>query len=160
MKMIRVKSSNIDAIGHESGVLEVHFKSGARYRYAGVSVAEWTKFKQSESKGVHFAQHIKTKGYEVTNVTPQKGDKAKAVITAVLMLLAPISAHGQQPTPVPYTIEPAVHGQLMQYLSQQPYQFAAPIVALLNQLQQAAQQVAAMKPPEAVNAPEATPSVK
>ncbi len=61
--VIPVKSSGLKAIDHDPATktLTVEFASGARYHYAGVSAQEHAKLMQAESKGAHFAAHIRDK---------------------------------------------------------------------------------------------------
>lgn len=46
-----VKSSNIDAIGHEGTTLAVKFKSGGTYHYYGVSKEQFDGLHKAESIG-------------------------------------------------------------------------------------------------------------
>lgn len=41
MKRIPVKSSAVKSIGYEDGVLEVEYASGGRYRFTGISQAQY-----------------------------------------------------------------------------------------------------------------------
>jgi len=59
MDMLKVDSSNIEAIGWEDEVLEVKFKKGGLYRYTGVPKLLWNAFKGSESKGKFFHRKIR-----------------------------------------------------------------------------------------------------
>lgn len=59
MQMQPVSSSNIEAIGYESGTLHVRFKGGATYAYSGVPFGIWEDFRDSVSKGSYFAAYIK-----------------------------------------------------------------------------------------------------
>lgn len=56
-----IESSNIRDAGYDaaSGVLEVTFKSGKRYRYPNVSPGTFSEFMTAESKGRYFANVIK-----------------------------------------------------------------------------------------------------
>jgi len=56
-----VKSSNIEAIGHEGDTLAVRFKGGKVYHYAGVSAEEFDGLCGAESCGSHFAKNIRAK---------------------------------------------------------------------------------------------------
>ena len=57
-----VESSNIQAIGHDGiAALVVQFKGGARYLYLGVDRRTMDAFRESPSKGAHFAANIKAK---------------------------------------------------------------------------------------------------
>lgn len=57
MQMTPVQSSNIAAIGYdaEAQALEVHFKSGGRYRYSGVPQHVHQLLMESRSKGKAFS---------------------------------------------------------------------------------------------------------
>jgi lysyl-tRNA synthetase class 2 len=61
MQRQQVESSNIQDAGFDAntGVLEVTFKSGKRYRYHGVSPERFTEFMNAPSKGSFFAREIK-----------------------------------------------------------------------------------------------------
>jgi len=72
MERIPVKSSQISGIGWEPrpqiegdpvpgtiGTLEIEFTSKAIYQYANVPYVEYRKFLAAESKGHHFAVHIR-----------------------------------------------------------------------------------------------------
>jgi hypothetical protein len=58
-----VKSSNIEAIGHdpETQTLHVHFKGGGAYHYSDVPAPKYQALMDAPSKGSHFAQHIRGK---------------------------------------------------------------------------------------------------
>ena len=57
-----VSSSNIASIGHEpeSNTLEVEFKNGHVYRYAGVSAEVHRDLMNAGSIGSHFHKHIRS----------------------------------------------------------------------------------------------------
>lgn len=59
MDLTRVKSSNVDAVGYDDGVLEVHFRNGARYRYAGVEAEEYDALLKADSVGRFLNERIK-----------------------------------------------------------------------------------------------------
>ena len=59
MQLVKVESSNIEAIGHEGNVLRVEFKTGAAYDYKGVPAEVHRDLMQSNSKGRFLDQHIK-----------------------------------------------------------------------------------------------------
>lgn len=64
MKMIKVESSNIHAIGHESGVLRVEFKDKngvptGSYDYKNFLPEDYAALSVADSKGRHFARKIK-----------------------------------------------------------------------------------------------------
>lgn len=62
-EMTPVESSNIAAIGHDAAANELHvrFTSGAHYVYPGVDADAAGAFHGAESKGSHFAKHIRAK---------------------------------------------------------------------------------------------------
>jgi KTSC domain len=61
--MIRtpVESSSIKSVGYEADTetLEIEFCSGAIYQYAGVNQLSYDLFRAAESKGHHFAVHLR-----------------------------------------------------------------------------------------------------
>lgn len=61
LTMERVKSSNIDAIGHDarSNELHVRFTSGATYVYQDVHRLYYQKMLEAPSAGSYHADHIK-----------------------------------------------------------------------------------------------------
>ena len=61
MERFEVKSSTIHTIGFDAKakILEVTFNSGATYQYTGVSKEVADAFLNAESKGSHFAIHIR-----------------------------------------------------------------------------------------------------
>jgi hypothetical protein len=72
MEMVKVKSSNISAIGFESTsdrhaglantvTLRIEFSHGASYDYKAVPKIVFSEFVQSESKGKFFHANIKDK---------------------------------------------------------------------------------------------------
>lgn len=68
MNMQPVQSSNIRAIGYDPSTrdMEVHFRSGARYRYHGVDADAHEAFLNSPeegSHGKHFHRYVRA-GYE------------------------------------------------------------------------------------------------
>lgn len=64
-----VESSNIKSIGYdgESRTLEVAFLNGGVYRYADVPATSYAALMAAESKGSHFAAHIRPH-YRATKV--------------------------------------------------------------------------------------------
>ena len=62
ISMTSVKSSQIKAIGYDapSMTLEVHFNSGARYRYHGVPADIHEGLLKAPSVGKYFGLHIKS----------------------------------------------------------------------------------------------------
>lgn len=60
MKITPVKSSNIEAIGHDpvSQTLHVKFKNGSHYTYEGVSAEKHNALDKAESVGKHLNAHI------------------------------------------------------------------------------------------------------
>lgn len=61
MERIAVDSSQIAAVGHDplADVMEIQFRTGGVYRYAGVSLALFRGFLSAESHGKFFGEHIK-----------------------------------------------------------------------------------------------------
>lgn len=67
--MVEVESSQIHSIGHdpETNTLAIRFfrgygrdqKPGSIYHYQNFGAAEFEAFRNAESKGKHFGQHIK-----------------------------------------------------------------------------------------------------
>lgn len=57
-----VTSSNIASIAHDpaTSTLEVQFKNGGRYQYAGVDARTHAALMAADSIGAHFHQHIKS----------------------------------------------------------------------------------------------------
>ena len=60
LKLIEVISSNIEAIGYENGVIEVHFHSGGVYRFLHVPKDVFDAFLEAPSKGHFFHQYVKS----------------------------------------------------------------------------------------------------
>lgn len=81
MKLTPVKSSNINAIGHDKAASElyVEFKNGKTFIYKDVSQTDALKLFQAESVGKHFNQFIKAVkvGAEVTSDKPEMTDAEK-----------------------------------------------------------------------------------
>lgn len=61
MKMTRVASSNINAIGYSEALKQLHveFKGGKTFAYTDVSKEEFAALTAAPSTGKHFVQHIK-----------------------------------------------------------------------------------------------------
>lgn len=61
MKMDRVASSNIKAVGFENGEMRIEFMNGSTYAYTGPRVEEhYQAIMKAESAGKYLAQHIRT----------------------------------------------------------------------------------------------------
>lgn len=62
-KMVPVKSSNIEAIGHDPKANELHvkFKDGGHYIYADAAADHHNSMLNAESVGSYFHAHIKGK---------------------------------------------------------------------------------------------------
>jgi len=56
-----VKSSNVEAVGHEGGDLFIRFKGGAVYHYEGVSKAVYENALKAPSIGSFVATQIRGK---------------------------------------------------------------------------------------------------
>jgi len=66
MQRESVDSSNIKSVGYDSeaSILEVEFKRGAIYQYAGVPSSVYEELMSAKSAGKYFAAHIaKTYNY-------------------------------------------------------------------------------------------------
>ena len=63
MKMTKVNSTDIRAVGYESNTrtLQIEFLRGGTYVYANVSEKVYSNLLRAESKGVFFREHIRTK---------------------------------------------------------------------------------------------------
>jgi hypothetical protein len=61
MQMHPVKSSHIEAVGHEGEVMHVRFKGGRTYSYDGVTPEGFRKLKEAPSVGKHL-QKMNVKG--------------------------------------------------------------------------------------------------
>lgn len=61
MKMIKVESSNVDAVGYENAVLVVRFVNGSVYSYSDVPEEVYDSMLNAESKGKYLCQKIKGK---------------------------------------------------------------------------------------------------
>lgn len=61
MKMTKVASSNINAIGYSEALKQLHveFKNGKTFAYTDVSKEEFSALTAAPSTGKHFIQHIK-----------------------------------------------------------------------------------------------------
>lgn len=61
---IRVESTSLAAVAYDNARahLEIEFRSGARYRYAGVPADVFTRLVEAESKGRFFNEHVRS-GY-------------------------------------------------------------------------------------------------
>ena len=59
--MTKVKSTQIESIGHAGDTLAVKFRSGGTYHYHDVSAAQFAEFQKAESLGQHLHKHIKPK---------------------------------------------------------------------------------------------------
>ena len=65
-----VNSSSLASVGHdpETNTLEIEFKNGGVYRYAGVSAEDHAALIGSSSIGAHFHQRIRNGGFVTTKV--------------------------------------------------------------------------------------------
>lgn len=59
MELQPVKSSNIDAVGHEGDVLTVQFRNGVKYRYSGVPADTFENLMKADSIGKFVNSEIK-----------------------------------------------------------------------------------------------------
>lgn len=62
MDMIPVSSSNVESIGYEDGVIEVHFHNGYAYRYPNCSEELFSQFLNASSKGSFVHKYLKGRG--------------------------------------------------------------------------------------------------
>ena len=60
MEMIKVESSNVEAVGYENCMLVVRYANGT-YAYSDVPRTEYTNLLESVSKGSYIASNIKGK---------------------------------------------------------------------------------------------------
>ena len=69
-----VKSSNIDAVGHNASDrrLTVKFKNGTQHTYDNVSREDYDALVNAKSVGSHFAQHIRNRGGVATKAKPKR----------------------------------------------------------------------------------------
>ncbi len=76
--MIRqtVESSNIKALGYDlaAGILEVEFRNGGIYQYAGVGAELYGNLLEADSKGRFLNQEIKGR-FEVEKMPPEDEEK-------------------------------------------------------------------------------------
>ena len=82
IKRVKVKSSNIEEIGHDelSGVIEVKFKGGAVWQYpGGFDRHTFEAFRDAESVGKFFRSEIYPRLHrqDHINVTQNEDDTAK-----------------------------------------------------------------------------------
>ena len=61
--MIKVQSSNIEAVDHDGQHLTVQFKSGATWTYHDVPEPVFRKMLSADSIGGYFAKHVRN-GYK------------------------------------------------------------------------------------------------
>lgn len=61
VRMIKIESSNIDAVGHDPATneLHVHFKNGTKYVHPDIPRAFYQNMLQSPSKGKYYNDRIK-----------------------------------------------------------------------------------------------------
>lgn len=58
MKMVKVESSAVKALGFADGVLKVQYTSGGTYSYKGETAAEFKKLRGAKSIGKSLAAHL------------------------------------------------------------------------------------------------------
>lgn len=65
MNYIRVRSSNIEAVGYEddSQTLGVRFQAGGEYHYSGVTQSIYDGLISASSVGRYFDRYVKKAGY-------------------------------------------------------------------------------------------------
>lgn len=69
-----VTSSNVDSIGYDADMRQLHikFKTGGHYKYDGVPKEEFAAMQGAPSVGRHFAQNFAGK-YPHTKIDPNAG---------------------------------------------------------------------------------------
>lgn len=72
MNRTPVKSSYIDSIGYEDGIIEITYRSGKVYRYIGVPADEYESVMGAESIGKAFKEHILKGGFTVEKEESEK----------------------------------------------------------------------------------------
>lgn len=72
MNLQRVKSSNIEAIGHEGETLVVRFRGGATYEYEGVLRTTFGVLREAQSVGATFDRLIRKGSYKYRKVPPEE----------------------------------------------------------------------------------------
>jgi len=74
MERTPVKSSNVDSVGYEEGTktLEVGFKSGGVYQYAGVEPQTHADLMGAESIGGFVNQNIVKAGFKSQKMDPEQ----------------------------------------------------------------------------------------
>lgn len=77
MDLQRVKSSNIEAIGHEGETLVVRFRGGAVYEYEAVPAEIAAKLVQAKSLGSAFALLIRRGGFKYRRLAPQEVEERR-----------------------------------------------------------------------------------
>ncbi|MFI6282006.1 KTSC domain-containing protein [Streptomyces sp. NPDC050988] len=70
MQRIPVASTNLASVGYESnsGTLEVQFRNGSIYQYAGVPEAVFSGLMNAASKGAYLDVFVKKAGYPVVRI--------------------------------------------------------------------------------------------
>lgn len=65
IRMVTVKSSNIDSIGHDPArsIMRVAFKNGGTYEHDGVSAQDHAALTSAPSIGRHYAKHFSGKKF-------------------------------------------------------------------------------------------------
>lgn len=74
MNLQRVKSSNIEAIGHEGETLLVRFKGGAVYEYEAVPAEVATQLLEAKSVGSAFGQLVRAKGFKYRRLPAEEAE--------------------------------------------------------------------------------------
>jgi len=74
MERTPVKSSNVDSVGYDEGtkMLEIQFKSGAIYQYAGVEPQTHADLMGAESVGKFVNQNIVRAGFKGQKMEPEQ----------------------------------------------------------------------------------------
>ena len=78
MPPVDLQSTSLSAATYQeqSASLELVFRSGAIYRYIGVSAQVYQELLQSESKGRYFNQHIRNR-FRYSHIDPARSGTAR-----------------------------------------------------------------------------------
>ena len=73
MELVKVKSSNLDAVGYDesSSTLRILFHTGVAYDYSGVPQELYNQLMEASSKGSFFQEHVVGK-FKYTKVNLEK----------------------------------------------------------------------------------------
>lgn len=75
IKMIKVESSSIEAMGWQDNILRIRFKGGATYDYEPFSSSNWVKICAAKSTGKFFYANIRhNKNIVCTQIVGKGGE--------------------------------------------------------------------------------------